>query len=91
LFQRILTNLERKRIRAYLKTSGKKRTAPIKTLISRAHKNLPEIDRDRQLLIRLEETYQQRDQGIIWEKGEKYPGMKGAGRLGYHLDRRRSH
>lgn len=77
MFQRLLTDLERKRIQAYLRTSGKKRTVPIWTLIARAHKNLPAIDKDRELLIKLVKTYQQRDLGVIWEKGKKYPPVKG--------------
>jgi hypothetical protein len=76
LFQRVLTDLERKRIRAYLRTSSRRRPVPIRTLISGAHKYLPAIDMDRELLVKLVKTYQQRDLGVIWEKGRKYPSAK---------------
>ncbi len=77
MIQKLLTDLERKRIQAYLITSGKKRTIPIRTLISRAQKNLPAIDKDRELLIKLVKTYQQRNLGVIWEKGKKYSPVRG--------------
>jgi len=53
---RILSNLEEKRIRTYLKQDGKKE-APVRNIASRAKQFLPQIRSDLELLERLLATY----------------------------------
>ncbi len=56
MFTRILTDLERKQTRAYLKQDGKKEV-PIRKLVYRAKMYLPTIRSDLELLERLLATY----------------------------------
>ena len=53
---RILSNLEEKQIRAYLKRDGEKET-PVRMIASRARKFLPAIKSDLSLLEKLLATY----------------------------------
>ena len=57
MFTRILTDLERKRIKSYLKQDGEKEV-PVRNIASRAKKFMPAIRRDLDLLDRLLTTYQ---------------------------------
>ena len=57
LFTRILTDLERRQAKAYLKQDGE-RTLNIKILALRARKHLPMIRSDLALLEKLMETYE---------------------------------
>jgi hypothetical protein len=57
MFTRILTDLERKRLRAYLKADGKK-SSVVRSLSSRARRYLPQIEEDLRLLRELLETYE---------------------------------
>ena len=52
MFTRILTDLERKQLRAYLKADGKKETS-IRMLVIRARRHLPTIKADLDLLEKL--------------------------------------
>jgi len=54
--QRILTDLERKRVKAYLKADGE-RESVIRALVSRARRHIPTIKSDLDLLDRLLITY----------------------------------
>jgi len=56
MFTRILTDLERKRIRAYLKADGVKDSA-MRKIASRAKEYMPEIRSDLVLLEKLLATY----------------------------------
>jgi len=57
MFTRILTDLERRRIRSYLKADGVKDSA-MRKIASRAKEYMPEIRSDLDLLDRLLTTYQ---------------------------------
>ena len=56
MFQRILTDLERRRVKAYLKADGE-RDSIIRALVSRAKKHTPILKQDLELLERLLATY----------------------------------
>jgi len=56
MFTRILTERERKRIQAYLRTDGEKSTA-IRQLVTRAKQHMPTIRSDLELLEKLLATY----------------------------------
>ena len=58
MFTRLLTDLERKRLRAYLKADGE-RSSVVRALASRARRHLPQIEEDLQLLRSLLEAYEQ--------------------------------
>jgi hypothetical protein len=58
MFQRILTDLERKAIKAYLKADGEKESV-VRALASRARRHLPTIKSDLELLEKLLATYTQ--------------------------------
>ena len=53
---RILTDLERKQARAYIKQDGE-RTLNVQVLVSRVRNYLPQIKADLELLEKLLETY----------------------------------
>ena len=57
MFQRILTDLERKRIRAYLKADGE-RTEAIQNVVSRMRRYGPRIKEDLELLEQLISVYE---------------------------------
>jgi len=57
MFQRLLTDLERKRIRSYLKADGERDDA-IRTLVSRMKHHGPKIREDLELLERLVKVYE---------------------------------
>ena len=57
MFTRILTDLERRQAKAYIKQDGQ-RTLNIKILALRARKHLPLIRSDLDLLEKLVDTYQ---------------------------------
>jgi hypothetical protein len=57
MFTRILTNLERRRINAYLRQDGEKE-APIRKIANRARGYLPKIKGDLDLLEKLLQVYQ---------------------------------
>jgi hypothetical protein len=57
MFSRILTDLERRQAKAYLKANGEK-THNIHVLISRTRDYLPQIKSDLELLERLLAAYQ---------------------------------
>ena len=57
MFTRILTDLERKQAKAYLKQNGE-RTLNVKILALRARKHLPQIEEDLRLLKQLAEAYE---------------------------------
>jgi predicted RNA-binding protein YlqC (UPF0109 family) len=57
MFTRILTAKERKRIQAYLGRDGERITA-VRQLVSRAKRNLPQINQDIDLLQKLISTYE---------------------------------
>jgi len=57
MFTRILTDLERRRIDAYLKADGEK-DAPMRKIANRARNYLPQIKRDVELLEHLMKTYE---------------------------------
>jgi hypothetical protein len=57
MFTRVLTELERKRVKAYLKTDGE-RSPAIRHLASRANKHLPPDRRDIRLLRDLLAAYE---------------------------------
>jgi hypothetical protein len=57
MFTRILTQLERKRARSYLKEDGEKESV-IRALASRAKRHLPQIEEDLTLLKELLQTYE---------------------------------
>ena len=59
---RILTDLERKQARAYVKQDGEK-TLNIQVLVSRVRNYLPQIKRDLELLEKLLETYERTKKG----------------------------
>ena len=61
MFTRVLTELERKQARAYLKQDGEK-TLNIRVLAIRAKKFLPQIEEDTQLLKRLVQSYEREKQ-----------------------------
>jgi hypothetical protein len=61
MFTRVLTELERKQAKAYLKQDGEK-TLNIRVLAIRAKKFLPQIDEDTKLLKQLIQTYERKDQ-----------------------------
>jgi hypothetical protein len=56
MFTRVLTDLERRQARDFLKYNGAK-TPNLQVLVSRARKYLPNIDADIQLLERLIQAY----------------------------------
>jgi hypothetical protein len=56
MFQRILTETERKIIKAFLTRGGEKKT-DIRTIFYRANKYLPAIESDLQLLKQLQAGY----------------------------------
>jgi hypothetical protein len=57
MFTRILTDLERKRVRAYLKQDGERGQA-IRTIVSRGNRHLPEIESDLALVKELLTAYE---------------------------------
>jgi hypothetical protein len=57
MFQRILTDLERKRIRAYLKADGE-RTEAIQNVVSRMRRYGPRIKEDLELVEQLISVYE---------------------------------
>lgn len=57
MFQRILTDLERRKLKAYLKADGTKESI-IRGLASRAKRHVPQIREDLELLEQLIETYE---------------------------------
>jgi len=57
MFSRILTDLERRQVKAYLKANGE-RTHNVHVLISRSKVYLPQIKSDLELLERLLATYE---------------------------------
>jgi hypothetical protein len=57
MFQRILTDLERKRIRAYLK-ADEERTEGIQNMVSRMRRYGPRIKEDLELLEQLISVYE---------------------------------
>jgi len=57
MFQRILTEKERRQAKAYLKADGEKGSI-VRSLASRAKKHLPTIEGDLLLLKQLLETYE---------------------------------
>jgi len=57
MFTRVLTELERKRVKAYLKTNGE-RSSVIRGLASRANKHLAQIEEDTRLLKELLAIYE---------------------------------
>jgi len=57
MFTRVLTDLERKRVRAYLHADGE-RESVIRALASRARRYLPQIKKDVEVLERLMRTYE---------------------------------
>jgi hypothetical protein len=57
MFTRILTDLERRRINAYLRQDGEKE-APIRKIANRARNHVPTIKADLDLLEKLLQTYQ---------------------------------
>ena len=59
---RILTDLERKQARAYVKQDGEK-TLNIQVLVSRVRNYLPQIKADLELLEKLLETYERTRKG----------------------------
>ena len=59
---RILTDLERKQARAYVKQDGEK-TLNIQVLVSRVRNYLPQIKADLELLEKLLETYERTKKG----------------------------
>jgi hypothetical protein len=58
MFSRILTDLERRQAKAYLRQDGE-RTLNIQVLVARGRKYLPQIKTDLDLLEKLVETYEQ--------------------------------
>ena len=56
MFTRILTEIERKRIKAYLRQDGEK-AVPVRIIASRAKKFMPAIRSDLELLEKLLATY----------------------------------
>ena len=56
MYTRILTDLERKQAKAYVKQDGE-RTLNIQVLVSRARTHLPQIKQDLELLERLLAAY----------------------------------
>ncbi len=56
MFSRILTDIERKRIKSYLKADGEK-DVNIRQLIMRSRRHLPTIQSDLELLEKLLKTY----------------------------------
>jgi len=69
MFTRVLTNLERKRVKAYLRTDGE-RESVIRALASRTRRHLPQIRQDLELLERLMETYE-RSKGLPKKRGKR--------------------
>ena len=61
MFTRILTELERKQAKAYLKQDGEK-TLNIRVLAIRARKFLPQIEQDIELLKQLAQSYERQRQ-----------------------------
>ena len=57
MFSRILTDVERKKIKSYLKLNGK-RDSMIRSLVSRARKYKPQIQNDVKLLDELVMRYE---------------------------------
>ena len=57
MFTRILTDLERRRINAYLRQDGEKE-APIRKIANRARSHMPKIKEDLELLEKLLATYE---------------------------------
>jgi len=57
MFTRLLTDLERRRIKAYIKADGE-RDSSIRQLIARYNKHLPQIKVDLELLRQLASTYE---------------------------------
>ena len=62
MYQRILTDLERRQAKAYLKQDGDK-TLNIRVLVQRGRTHLPQIKQDLELLQRLLETYERTKKG----------------------------
>jgi len=56
MFTRVLTDLERRQVKDFLKRNGK-RTPAIQVIVSRARKYLPSINTDVELLERLIQAY----------------------------------
>jgi hypothetical protein len=56
MFTRVLTERERKRIQAYLRTDGEKSTA-IRQLVTRTKQHVPTIRSDLELLEKLLQAY----------------------------------
>jgi hypothetical protein len=59
MFQRILTEKERRHAKAYLKADGEKGSI-VRSLASRAKKHLPAIEADLALLKQLLQTYERK-------------------------------
>ena len=57
MFTRVLTTLERRQAKDFLKHNGAK-TPSVQVIVSRARKYLPNIKADVELLERLTETYE---------------------------------
>jgi len=57
MFTRLLTDLERKRVKAYLKADGE-RSSVVRSLASRGRRHLPQIEEDLKLLRDLLERYE---------------------------------
>jgi hypothetical protein len=57
VYTRILTELERRQAKAYIKQDGE-RTLNIQVLVTRCRKHLPQIRSDLELLERLLEVYE---------------------------------
>ena len=57
MFTRILTDLERKRVRTFLRADGE-RESVIRALASRARRHIPQIRKDLELLEGLLATYE---------------------------------
>ena len=71
MFTRILTNLERQRIRGFLREDGR-RDVVIRSLVSRSKRHLGQIEADLKLLYQLTEKYR---------KAKKAPSSKLTRRL----------
>jgi hypothetical protein len=56
MFTRVLTDLERRQVKDFMKHNGK-RTPPMQVIVSRARKYLPSINADVELLERAIQAY----------------------------------
>jgi len=62
MFTRILTEKERKRIQAYLRTDGE-RSSAIRTIVTRGRQFLPKIEADLALVKELVQAYERSKAG----------------------------